>query len=170
MVFLKTQKNPERKSPMINKMKSLLKRKSSCVLATTDGDSPHCSLMAYISSEDEDRLFLVTPRNTKKYRNIQHYPTVSLLIDTRGEQKRNQTQALTLTGSCHIIKDDKKISRVRRAFDRHHPHLQKFIRKEDVAFLCVVFDSFLLLDGPEIAHHEILKKGTKDKDASNENH
>lgn len=145
------------KIDMINKMKSLLRRKSSCVLATTDGDTPHCSLMAYIILEAADRLFLVTPRKTRKYRNIKHHPNVSLLIDTRGEQARNNTQALTMTGTCYTLDDDEEISVVKEAFSRHHPHLHDFICKAGVAFLCIEFDSFLFLDGPENAHHEILR-------------
>ena len=143
---------------MIEKMKSLLRRKSSCVLATTDGDMPHCSLMAYITSEAADRLYLVTPRDTKKYRNIKHHQCVSLLIDTRDEQARRNTQALTLTGTCYILEDDVEISRVKAAFLHHHPHLQEFIRKKGVAFLCVEPDAFLFLDGPESAYHETLSK------------
>ena len=142
---------------MINKMRSLLRRKSSCVLATTDGDTPHCSLMAYITSEVADRMFLITPRNTRKYRNIKHHPNVSLLIDTRGEQERINTQALTLTGTCYTLDDHEEASIVKEAFSRHHPHLRDFIFNENVAILCIEFDSFLLLDGPVNAHHEILR-------------
>ncbi len=142
---------------MINTMKSLLRRKSSCVLATTDGDRPHCSLMAYITSEDAERLFLVTPRNTRKYRNIKHHPNVSLLIDTRGEQTRNNTQALTLSGTCYPMGDDEEMSVVKEAFNREHPHLHDLIGKGDAVFLCVEFDSFLFLNGPDNAHHEIIR-------------
>ena len=99
--------------------------------------------MAYITLETADRLFLVTPRDTKKY---------------RGEQTRNNTQALTLTGTCYVLEHDDEISKVKAVFNRHHPHLQNFIRNRDVAFLCVEFDSFLFLDGPERAHHEILRE------------
>ena len=91
---------------MIDKMKALLRQKSSCVLATTDGATPHCSLMAYITLESASRLYLVTPRNTRKFRNINRNPNVSLLIDTRGEQDRAKTKALTLTGTCFTLKDD----------------------------------------------------------------
>lgn len=145
------------KIDMIDQMKTLLRRKSSCVLATTDGNRPHCSLMAYITSKTVDRLFLVTPRNTRKYRNITHHPKVSLLIDTRGEQPRSNTHALTLAGTCHTLEDDEEISIVKEAFRRQHPHLHDFICKESVAFLCVELDSFLFLDGPENAHHEVLR-------------
>ncbi len=146
------------KISMTDKMKLLLRRKSSCVLATTDGDRPHCSLMAYITSEKADRLFLVTPRDTRKYRNIKQHPHVSLLIDTRGEQTRINTQALTLTGTCYALGDDEEIALVEAAFNRAHPHLHDLTSKGDVVFLCVAFDSFLFLNGPENAHHENLRE------------
>lgn len=142
---------------MINRIKSLIKRKTSCVLATTDGHTPHCSLMAYTVSEDGDRLYLVTPCNTKKYQNIKHHPGVSLLIDTRGEQSRSQTEALTVSGTCHILKNTQEISKVKEAFKRQHPHLATLIGKDRIAFLYVAFESFLFLEGPEKAYHENLK-------------
>jgi nitroimidazol reductase NimA-like FMN-containing flavoprotein (pyridoxamine 5'-phosphate oxidase superfamily) len=143
------------KIDMANQMKSLLRRKSSCVLTTTDGDTPHCPLMAYITSEAADRLLLIAPRNTRKYRKITHHPNVSLLIDTRGELARYNTQALTLTGTCYTLDDDEEIAFVKQAFNRHHPHLNNFIGKASVAFLCIEFD--LIFDGPENAHHETLR-------------
>ena len=83
--------------------------------------------MAYIASEAADRLFLVTPINTKKYRNIKNHPEVSLLIDTRGEHVREKTQALTVSGTCTILESDDEIRSVKASFKRQHPHLQDFI-------------------------------------------
>ena len=142
---------------MLNRIKSLIKRKTSCVLATTDGNTPHCSLMAYIVTNDGDRLYLVTPRNTRKFENISRHPGVSLLIDTRGEQSRSQTEALTVTGTCQIVEDIEEITKVTAAFKRQHPHLEALIGKGSIAFLYVAFESFLFLEGPEKAHHENLK-------------
>ena len=142
---------------MLNRIKSLIKRKTSCVLATTDGNTPHCSLMAYIVANDVDRLYLVTSRNTKKFQNISRHQGVSLLIDTRGEQSRSQTEALTVTGTCHILEDVEEIAKVTAAFKRQHPHLETLIGKDSIAFLYIEFESFLFLEGPEKAHHEILK-------------
>jgi len=153
---------------MINKIQSLIRRKSSCVLATTDRETPHCSLMAYIISENAERLFLVTPRNTRKYRNIQRNPHVSLLIDTRGEQTRANTQALTVTGTCYILEDDEEIQTVKEEFNRNHSHLRDFISRGDIAFLRVEFDSFLYLDGPQRAHHETFGVKQRDGYQSNE--
>jgi len=154
---LNNPKKPTNTLDMIDKINALLLRKSSCVLATTDSNIPHCSPMAYIASEAADRFYLVTPINTKKFRNIKNHPEVSLLIDTRGEHVKENTQALTVSGTCTILASDEEIDSVKKAFKRQHPHLQDLICKGGVAFLCVEFDSFLFAEGPERIHHEIIR-------------
>ena len=143
---------------MLKKIKALVLRKDSCVLATTDGETPHCSLMAYVAGDSGERLFLVTSSDSRKYQNIRRHPRVSLLIDTRGEQQRELTQALTMTGTCDILQDSAKIAQVKAAFVRQHPHLAGFIRRDGMAVMCVQVDFFLLLEGPERAYYEILDK------------
>ena len=143
---------------MLDKIKDLILRKDSCVLATTDGETPHCSLMAYVPCDSGERLFLATSSASRKYQNIQRHPRVSLLIDTRGEQQREFTQAVTVTGTCDFLQDTAKIAQIKADFVRQHPHLDDFIRKDDIAVMCVEVDFFLLLEGPERAHYEILDK------------
>jgi nitroimidazol reductase NimA-like FMN-containing flavoprotein (pyridoxamine 5'-phosphate oxidase superfamily) len=148
---------------MLDKIKELILRKDSCVLATTDGETPHCSLMAYVPGDSGERLFLVTSSASRKYQNIRRRPRVSLLIDTRGEQQRGEqqrefTQAVTVTGTCDILQDTAKISQIKADFIRQHPDLGDFIGKDDIAVMCVQVDFFLLLEGPERAHYEILDK------------
>ena len=41
-------------------------RKDSCVLATTDGKTPHCSLMVYVPGDTGEQLFLVTSSASRK--------------------------------------------------------------------------------------------------------
>jgi nitroimidazol reductase NimA-like FMN-containing flavoprotein (pyridoxamine 5'-phosphate oxidase superfamily) len=143
---------------MLEKINALILRNDSCVLATTDEETPHCSLMAYIPDDSGERLYLVTSIASRKYQNIQFHPRVSLLIDTRGEQQRKLTQEVTVTGTCDILQDSAEISRVKAAFVRQHPQLNDVIGKGDVAVMCVEIDSFLLLEGPERAHYQILDR------------
>ncbi len=142
----------------LEKINDLLLRKNSCVLATTDGETPHCSLMAYVAGESGHRLFMVTSRTSRKYQNILCHPRVSLLIDTRGEQQRELTQAVTITGECEILQDTAEIAAVKADFVRQHPQLTDFIHKKDVDVMCVQIDFFLLLEGPERAYYEIPDK------------
>lgn len=143
---------------MLDHMKSLVLRKAHCVLATTDGQNPHSSLMAYIPGNNGTRLYLATLRETRKFQNIQHHSRVSLLIDTRDENPPDQTQALTVTGTCSILHGPEEVRAIKAAFVQRHPHLKDFILKKKVAVLCVQFESFQLLKGPEGAHYEILNE------------
>lgn len=95
---------------MLDKIKDLILRKHSCILATTDGETLHCSLMAYVPCDSGERLFLVTLSASRKFQNIRRHPRVSLLIDTRGEQQREFAQAVTVTGTCDILQDTARIS------------------------------------------------------------
>ena len=143
----------------LEKINDLILRKDSCVLATSDGETPHCSLMAYVTGESGERLYLVTSRASRKYQNVLCHPRVSLLIDTRGEQQRELTQAVTITGNCEILQDTAEIAAVKADFLRQHPQLNDFIHKNDVDVMCVQIDFFLLLEGPERAYYEIPDKG-----------
>ena len=143
---------------MLKKIKALILRKDSCVLATTDGETPHCSLMAYVPDESGERLFLITSSASRKYQNIRRHPRVSLLIDTRAEQQRDLTQALTVTGICETLQDTAEIARVKAAFVRQHPHLAGFIRKDEMAVMCVQVEFLLLLKGPERSYYKNLDK------------
>ncbi|MGD9192408.1 MAG: pyridoxamine 5'-phosphate oxidase family protein [Desulfobacterales bacterium] len=120
---------------------------------------PHCSLMAYVPGDSGERLFLVTSSASRKYQNIRRHPRVSLLIDTRGEQQSEFTQAVTVTGTCDILQDTAKIAQIKADFVRQHPHLEDFIRKDDIAVMCVQVDFFLLLEGPERRHSSNLRVG-----------
>jgi general stress protein 26 len=49
---------------MLNEMKTLLKQQNMCVLATVGNRNPHCSLMAYVTNEQGDEIYLVTHKNS----------------------------------------------------------------------------------------------------------
>ena len=114
--------------------------------------------MANIPDESGERLYLVTSSASRKYQNIRCHPRVSLLIDTRGDQQRKLTQAVTVTGTCEILDDTAKIARVKADFVRQHAHLDDLLRKDDVVVMCVQIDFFLLLEGPERAHYQMLDR------------
>jgi nitroimidazol reductase NimA-like FMN-containing flavoprotein (pyridoxamine 5'-phosphate oxidase superfamily) len=141
---------------MIERMKDLVRRKDSCVLATTDGETPHCSLMAYVPDPEAEHIFLITSRDTRKYQNLQQHPRVSLLIDTRGGRERGTTQALTVTGTCRLLPEGGEASRIKALFVDRHPHLRGLLDREDIAIVCVRAESLLLLDGPESSHYEVI--------------
>lgn len=145
---------------MINEMKSLIRAKDVCVLATVSGGEPHCSLMSYITDDDCREFFMITQRNTKKFRNLLQNGAVSLLIDTREEdvgQNREKVRALTVSGIFQAIKDIEKESLYRTKLLTRHPHLEDFAKNDDAQIFCVRARSFQLLRGVSESYFEVIE-------------
>jgi len=135
---------------MIEKMKALLKTKDVCVMATVIGDVPHCSLMSYATDDEGREVYMVTGRETKKYRNLLHNPAVSLLIDTREDDRgdrRARAQALTVNGRAETVREVEKRADIRRRLLARHPHLQTLLDNPEAELIAVHIGSFQLLEG-----------------------
>lgn len=131
-------------------MKDIVKANDLCVLATVSEGKPHCSLMFYISDEEEYEIYLISHKQTKKYANLMENPTVSLLIDTREEeigQRRVYIKALTVRGEFQTIKDPDKKDIIRVKFLERHPHLADFLNDPGAEIFSIKIKSFQLLDG-----------------------
>ena len=142
---------------MLEEMKALAKQQDICVLATVSGDKPHCSLMAYAVADDCREIYMVTYRETSKYRNLMENPSVSLLIDTREEgagSPGSAAKALTVSGLFQRIDDEDKRQYARARLLEKHPHLREFIDHPDAELLCIKVTSLLLLTGLTDSHYE----------------
>ena len=110
-------------------MKDIVKGNDLCVLATVSEGKPHCSLMSYISDEEGHEIYLISHKQTKKYANLMENPTVSLLIDTREEEKgqrRIYIKALTVSGEFQTINDPEKKDLIRAKFLKRHSPFNRF--------------------------------------------
>jgi nitroimidazol reductase NimA-like FMN-containing flavoprotein (pyridoxamine 5'-phosphate oxidase superfamily) len=147
---------------MLDEMKRLVREKDVCVLATASGNRPHCSLMAYVCDENCGEIYMVTYRDSTKYRNLSDNPAVSLLVDTREEhlaERRPEAKALTVEGTYEEINDSEKRARVREKLLARHPHLMTFLDDPAAVVFAVKIASFLLLDGLTQAHFETVSSG-----------
>ena len=134
---------------MIEKMKAMVLKKDTCVLATVSSGRPHCSLMSYIADSDCREIYMVTHPQTKKYKNLLENPWVSLLIDTREEDPQaeiGQKKALTITGIFQKTDPGKKAS-IRSQFLKKHPQLKDLIQDPGAEIISIRIQSFQLLEG-----------------------
>jgi nitroimidazol reductase NimA-like FMN-containing flavoprotein (pyridoxamine 5'-phosphate oxidase superfamily) len=143
---------------MIERMKELARESGLCVLATASGGgTPHCSLMAYTTSDDCTEIYMTTYRNTTKFRNLMENPAVSLLIDTRADHKGSrlpEAKAMTVSGLFELLEDGIERKRVREMLLKRHPQLAVFLDHPDAELIRVKIQSFLLLEGFTDAHFE----------------
>jgi nitroimidazol reductase NimA-like FMN-containing flavoprotein (pyridoxamine 5'-phosphate oxidase superfamily) len=142
---------------MLEEMKALIRDKDVCVLATVAGGEPHCSLMSYVTDDDCREFFMITQRETKKFRNLLQNEAVSLMIDTREEdvgQRREKVRALTVSGTFQTIENMEKESFFRDKLLARHPHLEEFAKSDDAQMFCVRARSFQLLAGVSQSYFE----------------
>jgi nitroimidazol reductase NimA-like FMN-containing flavoprotein (pyridoxamine 5'-phosphate oxidase superfamily) len=135
---------------MLEIMKDIVSKNDLCVLATVSEGEPHCSLMSYITDENVHEIYMVSLRETRKYSNLMTNPSVSLLIDTRVEEKGQKginIKALTVRGEFHEINDPVKKSSIRLKFLKQHPDLADFVNDKGAELFSIKFKSFQLLDG-----------------------
>lgn len=128
----------------LERMLGMIRTSSSCVLATAGKKGvPHASLMAYVPDEDGKIIFMVTPKNTRKYRNIRENPKASLLIkDGTGNR------ALTLSCLVQVLEDPGEAERVKKRITSLRPGLAELTALPDLAVLKLEIKTLLLLDGP----------------------
>jgi len=144
---------------MLEKMKDIVKGNDLCVLATVSAGKPHCSLMSYISDEEGQEVYMISHKQTKKYSNLMENPTVSLLIDTREEEKdrrRIDIKALTVSGEFQTINDSGKKALIHGKFLKRHPHLVDFLYDPGAEIFSIRIKSFQLLDGVKNAFFETI--------------
>jgi len=142
---------------MRDKIIDILRSRDICVLATVSGNRPHCSLMAYSTDDKCGELYMLTLRDTEKFRNLKDNPGVSILIDTREDNRKDhrvQASALTVEGTAGEVTDPPDMRFIKAKLLADHPRLKELADLPDCAILRVKIDSFLLLDGLRDAHYE----------------
>lgn len=133
--------------PGMEEIEKILLNGSTCVLATMGRGAPHTSLMAYAVAPDCRTLYLVSPRQTRKYRNMLENPIVSILIDTRCDDPLESVRALTVGGTTAVATDGRARKTARELFVDKHPNMIEFIDDPDSVFVAVSIHSFQLLSG-----------------------
>lgn len=135
---------------MLDKMKDIIRKNDLCVLATVSEGRPHCSLMSYVSDEESSEIYMVSHRETRKYINLTRNPVVSLLIDTREEDRRGEgikIKALTVEGEFQTMDDPVKKDVVRLRLLKKNPNLIHFLNDPAAEIFSIRLKSFQLLDG-----------------------
>ncbi|MCF8104410.1 MAG: pyridoxamine 5'-phosphate oxidase family protein [Desulfohalobiaceae bacterium] len=136
---------------MQEEIKSLLRDSRHCVLATAADNQPYCSLMVYTVNADCTRIFMCTRRDTRKYRNLEENPCVSLLIDSRDQP---QPRALTVEGVFEPFAGDPEKQQIREKMITKHPELRTLLDSPDAELICIRVQSVLFLNGLTDARRE----------------
>jgi heme iron utilization protein len=133
---VKTQKGA---AAVQERLKALDSQEYFAVLATSDGQQPYTSLVAYALTPDMKKIIFGTSKNTRKYTNIIHSANVALLIDNRSKRKKNllQREAITIIGTAKSVRKGKTRDELAKTFALKHPDLADFIDSPTVMLIAV---------------------------------
>ena len=119
--------NHTRKTSFLYQVKQLLTTQRVGVLSTRFKNSPHQSLVAFVSSDDLRYIFFVTPTYSRKVTAMDEDPEVALLIDNRQnlESDLDACVAVTLKGTAEKISERHEGCLLARYLEKH-PYLEEF--------------------------------------------
>ena len=135
---------------MLDRVKEILMDNSLCVLCTVSGNLPHCSLMTYVLSDDSKIMYMVTVRESRKYRNLLENSTVSLLVDNRQQltlPSNENVFSITFEGFLKHL-SPLEIENVRIQLADSHGELKEILKNPDSIIFGIELKTFLLLNGP----------------------
>jgi len=134
-------------------MREIIRANDLGVLATCADHQPHSSLMAYVPHEDCRTIYMLTQRDSRKFRNISANPRVSLMVDTRldSPESRPAIKALTISGTCSPSPQSMQ-KQFKHLLVQNHPQLETMAAQEDSIVMEITIESILLLDGIDNAY------------------
>lgn len=107
------------------------------VVATIGQGAPYTNLVAFCATPDLRKIVFATLRATSKYRNLSANPSVSLLIDDRGNSPSDIVDAVTVSAMGQAREAGRDRAVLQRLFLKKHPYLADFVSSPYCALICV---------------------------------
>lgn len=118
------------------------------VLATEGQGQPYANLVAFATGDDLRRIFLATPRDSAKHRNMTANPRVALLVDDRPKRGEGVAEAgaATIIGAVAEVPEAQRAA-ARRLYLARHPELNVFLDSPDTVLLQLVVETCVVVNG-----------------------
>lgn len=127
-------------------LRELLDSRQTGVLATSRGDRPYLSIVAFAVSDDLGQLIFATPRHGRKYENLKANPNVAMLMDNRANDAGDIRDAVAATAIGRAFALDMPD---REAYlDRYaarQPHLADFARSDSTAVFRISVEKYIMV-------------------------
>lgn len=108
----------------------LITREEVCVLATSDGIRPHCSLLYFFADHAAMKFYVYALGSSRTCRNIREHPHVSMLIDRREEEL-----ALSVQGVHSPIRTRQTTEAITRLFLMKFPQMAELAAHPDATLI-----------------------------------
>jgi general stress protein 26 len=117
------------------------------ILATAGGGQVHTNIVAFFTDESLKHVLFITPRNSRKYKNIKENNSVSLFIDDRANQAGDimNCTGVTVYGIAVEIEADHDVSLI-SGYCNKHTELQDFLHSKDTAIMKVNVSGYSIVN------------------------
>lgn len=135
---------------VLDQVKDVLQDNTLCVLCTATRGNPHCSLMTYTLGDTLRMVYMVSLRDSRKYKNLLENPNVSLLVDNRQGLRfpsEDRVVSITFEGVFQHLDEDES-ARVSSRLANAHRELDEILRNPDCVIFGIRLTTFLMLNGP----------------------
>lgn len=125
-------------------LQALLSSQPLAVLSSDGDGQPYSSLVGFAATENLKHILFATLRQTRKYRNIESNPRVSLLVDSRSnsEDDFQSAMAVTILGTARECNEEDEMLQI---YLSRHPGLSSFVHSAGCALLCVDVTQYYLV-------------------------
>ena len=133
-------------SSVIPIIQNLMQTQNLAVLGTSNGNTPHCSIVNFSATDDLHSIVFATYRNTQKYTNMKKNRRVSLLVDNRSNQESNLHRAVAVTvfGNARELALDEKAPFLLHHLIKH-PSLVEFTDSPNCALILVEVEKYYVV-------------------------
>ena len=127
-------------------LEELFNAQNLAALSTHNDGQPYTSLVAFHASDDLKNIYFVTPKTTRKFRNLTADSRVSVMINSSTNQTSDFHRAISVTGVGQArIVDGSDMTTVLAQYLDKHPHLEEFARSPSCALVGVSIKSYYMV-------------------------
>lgn len=132
---------------MKKRIQKLFDDQKLAVLSTHCSGQPYASLVGFTGSRDLKHIYFVTPRTTRKYRNISADSRVAMLINSSANMDADFHEAVAVTalGSGREIDGPAKDDALRIYLSKH-PYLETFATSPTCAMVEVSIRTYVMVN------------------------
>lgn len=136
----------DKQKQTLAQIKTLFASQAFAVLSTQQDNQPYASLVAFTATDILDQILFLTPKTTRKYKNLTSNPKVAVLINNHQNNPDDIYKAtcVTVTGTAVTVDDHQK-DKLLNLFTDRHPNLKEFSTDPTTALVCVHVDTFFVV-------------------------
>lgn len=113
------------------------------VLCTQSHGQPHGSVMCFVVADDLARIWFATPRDTRKYQDMQANNRVAFVVENTRNRSSDVFEAVATTSTGHVrdLQGPAREAALERYLARY-PHLEQFATSPDCALVELIVATY----------------------------